>query len=77
MTSEQYQCVSFREDVDNWIRRILADCSPRVGVILQQFQEVISDMCSEDIQLQNIEKPSICKRAALKETATWKRCFTF
>lgn len=56
LTSEQYQCVSFREDVDNWIRRILADCSPRVGVILQQFQEVISDMCSEDIQLQNIRE---------------------
>ena len=67
LTSEQYQCVSFREDMDNWIRRILADCSPRVGIILQQFREVISDMCKEDNQLQNIREAIHLQEGALKK----------
>ena len=53
--------------MDNWIRRILADCSPRVGIILQQFREVISDMCKEDNQLQNIREAIHLQEGALKK----------
>lgn len=56
LTPDQYQCLSFREDVGDWLERILGDCSPRIETILQQFQEVISEMCSEDTLLQSIQE---------------------
>ena len=56
LTSAQYQCLSFQEDVSGWVDRLLMDCSGSVGVILRQFQEVINDMCYEDRILQSIQE---------------------
>lgn len=56
LTSGQYQCLSFREDVARWIDRLLGECGGSVGEILRQFQEVINDMSSKDTILQNIKE---------------------
>lgn len=56
LTTEQYQCLSFKEDVSKWIDNILKSCSNQVGTILKQFKEVINDMCSKDEILQNIKE---------------------
>ena len=56
LSSGQYQCLSFREDVSRWIDRLLGECGGSLGEILRQFQEVINDMCSEDTILQSIKE---------------------
>lgn len=56
LSSGQYQCLSFREDVARWIDRLLGECGGSVGEILRQFQEVINDMSSKDTILQNIKE---------------------
>lgn len=57
---KQYQCISFEKNISNWLKEILKnsnnDISATVKSILEQFQEVIKDMCTKDTNLQSIKK---------------------
>lgn len=45
---EQYECLSFQEHITEWIDNILPICNEQVKIILEQFREVIKDMCKQD-----------------------------
>lgn len=45
---EQYECLSFQKDITEWIDNILPICNEQVKMILEQFREVIKDMCKQD-----------------------------
>lgn len=48
LKGEQYKCLSFQKDITEWIDKILPSCNEQVKMILEQFREVIKDMCKQD-----------------------------
>ena len=55
-SKQQYKCLSFKKDVSEWIDKISASSNDQVKIILEQFKEVINDMCSKEKILQDIKK---------------------
>lgn len=48
LKEKQYKCLSFQKDITEWIDKILPSCNEQVKMILEQFREVIKDMCKQD-----------------------------
>lgn len=57
---KDYKCISFEKDVSTWIENILKelkhDISATVKSILEQFQEVIGNMCAREKSLEKIKE---------------------
>lgn len=59
-----YKCISFDKDISEWLEDISKklNCGAatankeRVDIVLEQFKEIISDMCTQEINLQMIKK---------------------
>lgn len=48
LEKNKYECLSFQEHITEWIDNILSSCNEQVKMVLEQFREVIKDMCKQD-----------------------------
>lgn len=54
LKTEQYECLSFERNISEWVNSIVPSSNGRIKLVLDQFIEVIKDMCKQEQELQTM-----------------------
>lgn len=54
LKTEQYECLSFERNISEWVNSIVPSNNGRIKLVLDQFIEVIKDMCKQEQELQTM-----------------------